>query len=153
MANLSEFHSSILSTNSIMSTSVFRIASGQDVTATLNTLTNTPSTGSANLSSLSTSVEANTLVFRNQPLSWWLESLNSGAIKYTPVSNHVNWSYFSPSGQQFHIRIELSNLLIPNRSKSSSRSADKSSLNIVFEPKFGLERTDTMTMPGSRSSQ
>jgi hypothetical protein len=136
-----------------MNTSVYRLNGSQDATATLNTLTNTPSTGSTNLSSLSTSVEANTLIFRNQPLSWWLESLNSGAIKYTPVSNDVNWSYFSPSGQQFHIRIELSNLLIPNRSKSSSRNADKSSFTVTFEPKFSLERTDTMTMPGYRSNK
>jgi len=153
MAKLSKFHSSILPTNSIMSRSVFKLTTDQDVTATLNTLTNTPSRGSADLSSLSTSVEDNTLVFKNQPLSWWLESLNSGAVKYTPISNDVNWSYFSPSGQQFHIRIELSNLLIPNRSKSSSRSTDNSSFTVTFEPKLGLERTDIMSMPGSRSSQ
>ena len=135
-----------------MNRSVYTLNGSQSASATINTLTNTPSTGSADLSTLSSSVETNTLVFKNQPLSWWLESLNSGAVKYTPISNDVNWSYFSPSGQQFHVRIELSNLLIPNRSKSSSRSADNSSFTVTYEPKFSLERTDTMRMPGSRSS-
>jgi hypothetical protein len=136
-----------------MNRSVYTLNGSQPASATINTLTNTPSTGSTNLSSLSSSVEANTLVFRNQPLSWWLESLNNGAVKYTPISNDVNWSYFTPSGQQFHIRIELSNLLIPNRSKSSTRSSDNSSFTVTFEPKFSLERTDTMGMPGSRISK
>lgn len=136
-----------------MSSSVYTLNGSQDVNATLNTLTNTPSTGSSNLSSLSSSVEANTPIFKNQPLSWWLASLNSGAVKYTPVSNNVNWSYFTPSGQQFHIAIEVSNLLIPNRTKASTRSANNSSLTISFEPKFSLERTDTIPMPGSRISK
>ena len=136
-----------------MNRSVYTLNGSEPVSATINTLTNTPSTGSADLSTLSSSVETNTLVFKNQPLSWWLESLNSGAVKYTPISNDVNWSYFTPSGQQFHIRIELSNLLIPNRTKSSTRSSDNSSFTVSFEPKFSLERTDTMSMPGSRISK
>jgi hypothetical protein len=136
-----------------MNTSVYTLSRSQDPAATINTLTNTPSTGSSDLSTLSTSVVTNILVFKNQPLSWWLASLNSGAVKYTPVSNDINWSYFAPSGQKFHIPIELSNLLLPNKTKTSTRNADNSTFTILFEPKFGLERTDTTSMPTSRISK
>lgn len=136
-----------------MNQSTYTLAVDQSASATLNTLTDTPSTGSSDISTLSSSSEDNQLVFKNQPLSWWLETLNSGAVKYTPISNDVNWSYFAPSGQQFHISMEISDLLLPNRTAKYTRNEQDFSSTITFEPKFGLERTDTMSRPGTRISQ
>jgi hypothetical protein len=130
-------------------TSVYSLTG--DATKTLNMLTDTAATGSADLASLSTvnypvagevaPNAANQLVFKNQPLSWWLASLNSGAVKYTPYSNEVNWSF-----NDVHISIEISNLLIPNKTASVEKNPGSMSSTITFESKFGLGRVDTQTM-------
>jgi hypothetical protein len=135
-------------------TSVYTLSG--DATKTLNTLTNTAPAGGSDLSTLSTvnytvtgSAEPNTanqLVFMNQPLSWWLESLNSGAVKYTPFSSSVNWSFVNAAGAQVHIGMPISNLLIPNKTSSVQRQAGSMSSVVTFEPKFGLTRVDTQTM-------
>jgi hypothetical protein len=127
-----------------------------DATKTLNTLTNSPVSGSSDISTLS-SVNypvandsnpnaANQLVFKNQPLSWWLASLNSGAVKYTPFSNNVNWAYVDASKNSIHISMEISNLLIPNSTKTITRNPGSLSSVLSFVPKFGLTRVDTHTM-------
>jgi hypothetical protein len=135
-------------------TSVFSLTG--DATQTLNTLTNTAVSGSSDLSTLSTTNypvsnnkepnSQNQLVFKNQPLSWWLASLNSGSVKYTPYSNEVNWAYVNSSNNDIHISIEISNLLIPNKTASVLRNSDSVTSVITFEPKFGLGRVDTHTM-------
>ena len=127
-----------------------------DATKTLFQLTGVAASGSSNLASLSTVNNlvagetapnpANQLVFKNQPLSWWLASLNSGAVKYTPVSNDVNWSFVNSSNNNIHISIEISNLLIPNKTASVERNPGSMTSKITFEPKFGLTRVDTQTM-------
>ncbi len=123
-----------------------------DATKTLNTLTNTPVTGSSDLKNLSTVSDinspnkANQLVFMNQPLSWWVSSLQSGAVYYTPYSNKVNWSYKDPSGSIYHIDIGISDLIIPNRTASVERIASSMASIITYEPKFGISRVDTETM-------
>lgn len=127
-----------------------------DATKTLFQLTGVAASGSNNLASLSTVNNlvagetapnpANQLVFKNQPLSWWLASLNSGAVKYTPVSNDVNWSFVNSSNNNIHISIEISNLLIPNKTASVERNPGSMTSKITFEPKFGLSRVDTQTM-------
>lgn len=127
-----------------------------DATKTLFQLTGVAASGSNNLASLSTVNNlvagetapnpANQLVFKNQPLSWWLASLNSGAVKYTPVSNDVNWSFVNSSNKNIHISIEISNLLIPNKTASVERNPGSMTSKITFEPKFGLSRVDTQTM-------
>lgn len=127
-----------------------------DATKTLFQLTGVAASGSNNLASLSTVNNlvagetapnpANQLVFKNQPLSWWLASLNSGAVKYTPVSNDVNWSFVNSSNSNIHISIEISNLLIPNKTASVERNPGSMTSKITFEPKFGLTRVDTQTM-------
>jgi len=135
-------------------TSVYSLSG--DSTATLNTLTNTVVTGSADLTTLSTNNydsegdltpnATNQLVFRNQALSWWLESLNSGAVKYTPFSNNVNWAFIDANQNSIHISIEISDLLIPNKTASVSRAPGSMTSEITFEPKFGLARVDTHSM-------
>ena len=132
-------------------TSVYSLSG--DSTATLNTLTNTAVSGSADLATLSTNNydsegdltpnAANQLVFRNQTLSWWLESLNSGAVKYTPFSNNVNWAFIDTNQNSIHISIEISDLLIPNKTVSVSRTPGSMTSEVTFEPKFGLGRVDT----------
>ena len=135
-------------------TSVYSLSG--DATKTLNTLTNTPASGSSDLSTLSSvnypvandpnANASNQLVFRNQPLSWWLASLNSGAVKYTPFSNNVNWAYVDVNNNSIHISIEISNLLIPNKSASITKNPGSMSSEITFVSKFGLTRVDTHTM-------
>jgi hypothetical protein len=127
-----------------------------DATKTLFQLTNVAASGSSNLASLSTTNylaagetapnPANQLVFKNQPLSWWLASLNSGAVKYTPVSNDVNWAFVDANKNDVHISIEISNLLIPNKTASVERNPGSMTSKITFEAKFGLSRVDTQTM-------
>jgi len=135
-------------------TSAFSLSG--NAAATLNSLTNTKASGATALSGLSTinypvagSREpnaANQLIFMAQPLSWWLDGLNSGAIKYTPVSNEVNWSFKNSAGVLIHIGMPITNLLIPNQTESSTKSADSMSSKITFVSKFGLSRVDTQTM-------
>jgi hypothetical protein len=127
-----------------------------DATKTLNTLINTPASGSSELSTLSgvnypvandpNPNAENQRVFRNQPLSWWLASLNSGAVKYTPFSNNVNWAYLDASKNSIHISIEISDILIPNKTSKITKNSGSMSSMITFEPKFGLSRVDTHTM-------
>ena len=126
-----------------------------DETRTVNTLTNAVSSGSSDLSSLSetnyTTVgdsipnTVNQAVFKNQPLSWWVASLNSGVVKYTPVSDNVNWSYINSNTKSIHISIEISDLLIPNKSVSSARPSGSTNSVLTFESKFGINRVDTIT--------
>lgn len=135
-------------------TSAFTLAG--DATKTLNDLTNKPSTGSSDLSTLSTvnlltagdptPNPANQLVFMNQPLSWWLASLNSGAVRYTPVSNYVNWAYVDSNKNTIYISIEISNLLIPNKTSSVEKNPGSMTSTITFDIKFGLGRVDTLNM-------
>jgi len=127
-----------------------------DDSKTLFSLTNVSPSGSSDLSTLSTNNYPSTgdsnpnadnqLVFKNQPLSWWLTSLNSGAVKYTPVSNNVNWAYYDSNNNVYHISIEISNLLIPNKTASVKRNESSRETEVTFQSKFGLSRVDTMTM-------
>jgi hypothetical protein len=127
-----------------------------DETKNLNQLTNTALTGSSDLATLSTTNylvagdetpnPVNQLVFMNQPLSWWLASLNSGKVKYTPVSNYVNWAYIDANKNLIHISITISNLLIPNKTAGVTRMPDSMNSLVNFEPKFGLSRVDTHSM-------
>ncbi len=137
-----------------------------DVTATLNTLTNVenvdatktletlssknyigaqPNPSNPNRNPIKPNPD-NQLVFMNQPMSWWLENLASGAIHYLPYSNYVNWGYKMETGDVVHIDMDISNLLIPNRSVSSSKDSTTNITTVLFESKFGMERKDTHTM-------
>jgi len=137
----------------LSNTSVFTLSG--DGSRTFNTLSNVPASGSSDLATLSkVNYEvagskpnaANQVVFKNQPLSWWVASLNSGAVKYTPFSNDVNWAFIDASNNVIHISIEISNLLIPNRTASVSLNSGSMSSTVTFEPKFGISRVDTHTM-------
>jgi len=123
-----------------------------NATKTLNDLTNTPVTGNTNINALSTTNfvnagdmpnAANQLIFMNQPLSWWLACLNSGAIQYTPVSSNVNWSYIDSNGNHIYIGMPISNLIIPNQSDSVMKNSTATATLVGFISKHGLGRVDT----------
>jgi hypothetical protein len=101
-------------------------------TATYYTLNNeTPEAGSSSIADLSTDNypadrfplkdvngydmpnPANQVIFKNQPVSWWIAGINAGSIVYTPVSNTVNWSYVVGE-TQYHILYQTSSFMIPN---------------------------------------
>lgn len=132
-----------------------------DATATLNTLTNVQNVDAtktlqtlskANYESSNTNDRNvkpnanNQLVFMNQPMSWWVSNLKTQSIHYLPYSNFVNWGYKDLSGNEYHIEITLSNLLIPNKTKNVVKDASSNMFTITFEDKLGMSRTDTRTM-------
>jgi hypothetical protein len=125
-----------------------------DASATLHSLMASPPEGSSDILTLSTNNypsgpspnQDNQHVFMNQPLSWWLEQLNAGTVKYTPVSGLVNWSYINASGSNFHIDRSVTNMIIPNKTKSVERDTVSKRTSIIFEPKYGMGRTDTYTL-------
>jgi len=127
-----------------------------DSAATLNTLTNVqnPDVSKALIDLSAVNYEANVnernskpspanqLIFMNQPMSWWLENLNSGAVKYFPFSNYVNWAFTSSVGD-VHIDRDVSLLFIPDA--VASTSVDSSGNRVaVFQVKYNFGRTDTM---------
>ena len=126
-----------------------------DSAATLNTLTNVQNPDvsktladlsavnyEANVNERTTKPNsANQLIFMNQPISWWLENLNSGAVKYLPFSNHVNWALTNSSGD-VHIDVTVSSLFIPDMIASTSFDSTGKRV-IVFQTKLNFGRTDT----------
>jgi hypothetical protein len=89
---------------------------------------------------------ANQVIFKNQPVSWWIENINNGSIVYTPVSNTVNWSYYDSSKNQYHILFAISFYMIPNRTGTVSRDADTRLTTIVLQDNgvFNLSQTYMM---------
>ena len=62
----------------------------------------------------------NQVIFKNQPVSWWVDGINGGSIVYTPVSNTVNWSY-AVGETRYHISMEISLFMMPNRTDKVDR--------------------------------
>ena len=117
-----------------------------DAASTWNTITNATSSGSSNVADLvddASAYDANQEIFKNQPLSWWLEGMLSGVVFYTPISNTVNWSYNS-----FQIDRALTDVIIPNRTDSSVR--DQNSMTLNLKDNNCLLLKCTRTMPGPR---
>ena len=129
-----------------------------DLNATLNTLTNQTNKSPLQFSDLSlvnypngavnnlSPNLDNTAIFMNQPMSWWLEALNAGTVKYCPVSNYVNWAYTSSANSDVHIDISISDLLIPNVPESISTDPVTNLITIVLKPKLGMSSRCTQSM-------
>lgn len=85
---------------------------------------------------------ANQVIFRNQPVSWWISGINSGSIVYTPVSNTVNWSYVEGE-TQYHILFETSSFMIPNRTDKVERdpATKMTTVKLVDNGVFSLTQT------------
>jgi hypothetical protein len=75
---------------------------------------------------------ANQVIFKNQPVSWWIAGITAGSIVYTPVSNTVNWSYTN-GGNLYHIIIEISNLIIPDRTESVTHNPKTWDVTVILE--------------------
>ena len=109
----------------------------------------------ADVSTLGDAFEANQNVFKSLPMSWWVSNLNSGNVQYYPFSNDVNWAYF-PSLEDmdkcFHISVEITNALIPNRTDTVSRNdADPEAgfgytMTVVMQPNNFLRLSVTRPM-------
>lgn len=131
-----------------------------DLNATLNTLTNVQNVDATktletlskanyegdNTDRSSKANPDNQLVFMNQPMSWWIDSLKSGAVFYFPYSNFVNWGYKDASSNVYHIDITISDMLIPNKTKDVAKDEATKVYTITFEEKYGMSRVDTRTM-------
>ena len=66
----------------------------------------------------------NQIIFKNQPVSWWIAMINAGSIKYTPVSNTVNWAYVDAEANSIHIHIDISMAMIPNKTDKVDRNPE-----------------------------
>jgi len=75
---------------------------------------------------------ANQVIFKNQPVSWWIAGINSGSIVYTPVSNTVNWSYVVGE-TQYHILYDTSSFMIPNRTDTVDRNRETKMTTVVLK--------------------
>jgi hypothetical protein len=84
----------------------------------------------------------NQVIFKNQPVSWWIEGINNGSIVYTPVSNTVNWSY-TVGDAQYHILFEISAFMIPNRTKAVDRNLSTGITTVVLEDNGVLNLTQS----------
>ena len=137
-----------------ISTSVYSYLG--DATVTLNTLTHITPVTTMTLADLSTnnypsSVPNNSppnsnnqLIFMNQPMTWWVESLNTPSINYAPVSNYVNWAYTGNSNV-YHIGMPISDYLIPNSVASSIVDPMTKVMTNTYVMKFGMAKVDTYT--------
>ena len=99
--------------------------------------------------------EANQNVFKSLPMSWWVSNLNNGCVQYYPFSNDVNLAYFpsvAKTDKCFHISVEITNALIPNRTDTVSRNdADPDAgvgytMTVVMQPNNFLRLSVTRPM-------
>lgn len=57
----------------------------------------------------------NQVIFKNVPVSWWIDGLNAGNIQYRPVSGLVNWAFIDSAKNEIHIAKEITDVMIPGR--------------------------------------
>jgi len=96
----------------------------------------------------------NQAIFKNQPLSWWIASLNNKSIQYRPVSNTVNWAFVNSDSKDIHILYDITKIIVPNKTKSVDRNNETGIVTTTFEDNncilmtssrkdmFGLPRTN-----------
>lgn len=97
--------------------------------------------------SASTPNEGNQLIFKNLPLSWWVSGLNSGNIQYRHVSNYVNWAFVNLDEKDVNISKEITDFIIPNRTKSMTRDLVTNITTVIMEDNKCLVLSKTMKMP------
>ena len=89
---------------------------------------------------------ANQVIFKNQPISWWIDCINTGSIDYTPVSNTVNWSYIDSSGTKYHILYAISTYMIPNRTGTMNIDPTTRVTTVVLQDNGVFNMTKTHAM-------
>ena len=87
----------------------------------------------------------NQIIFKNQPVSWWIDMINAERVKYTPVSNTVNWAYIDAQSNTIHLHIDISNMMIPNKTGTVNRDIEKRSTIIVLQDNGVMNMTQTYT--------
>ena len=87
---------------------------------------------------------ANQVIFKKQPVSWWIEKINSGSIVYTPVSNTVNWSY-TDGTHNYHILMEISFFMIPTRTDTVTRDQTTNKTTVVLQDNGVLNMSQSYT--------
>lgn len=75
----------------------------------------------------------NQAIFKNQPLSWWIASLNNKSIQYRPVSNTVNWTFINSASKDIHILFDITKIIIPNKTKSIQKNEETNIITTTFE--------------------
>jgi hypothetical protein len=89
---------------------------------------------------------ANQEIFKNLPLSWWIEALNSDTIQYRPISNEVNWAFVKSDGNDVYIAKEITDVIIPNRTESVVRDAETKTMRLTMQDNGCLLMTNIDTM-------
>jgi hypothetical protein len=93
---------------------------------------------------------ANQEIFKNLPLSWWVSSINAGAVQYRPISNTVNWAYVTPESNDIHILYDITSIIIPNKTDTITPNHDTGETIIVFQDNTCICMTRSMPMPWMR---
>ena len=90
--------------------------------------------------------QANQEIFKNLSLAWWVQGLNTGTIQYRPVSNEVNWAFVNSEGKDVNIAKEITDVIIPNRTKNMIRDADTKTMRWTLEDNgcLAMTRVDAM---------
>jgi hypothetical protein len=97
------------------------------------------------VTTLGNDFEANQNIFKSLPMNWWVSNLNSGNVQYYPFSNDVNWAYFpsvAETDKCFHISVEITNAVIPNRTETVTRNDP--------DPEAGVGYTMTVVMQANK---
>lgn len=87
----------------------------------------------------------NQIIFKNQPVSWWIDMINAGSVKYTPVSNTVNWAYIDAQSNVIHLHIDISNTMIPNKTGTVNRDTETRSTIIILQDNGVMNMKQTYT--------
>jgi hypothetical protein len=91
---------------------------------------------------------ANQVIFKNQPVSWWIAGINAGSIMYTPISNTVNWSYIDGTNK-YHILMEISCFIIPDRTDTVENDSDTYMTTVVLKENGVFNMKQTYAIPGT----
>lgn len=90
--------------------------------------------------------QANQVILKNLPASWWVACLNAGTIQYRPLSNQVNWAFVNSDGKDVNIAKEVTDVMIPNRTAGVTRDAEKKKMRCTMEDNgcLVMTRVDNM---------
>jgi hypothetical protein len=89
---------------------------------------------------------ANQIIFKNQPVSWWIDGLNSGSVSYTPVSNRVNWAYVDAQSNAIHMDVDITNTIIPNKTATAERNEQTHAMTMILVDNGVMNLTQTYNM-------
>ena len=142
------------------------ISSGNKETATFNTITNaTPDTVNTDITKLSIDNypsgqtpsrdqngyllpnAINQAIFKNQPLSWWITSLNNSSIQYRPISNTINWAFVNSDSKDIYILFDITKIIIPNKTKSVDINKDTHIATTTYVDNNCIIMTSTNNSP------